>query len=434
MTYEQAVAFWFGRINYEVKSARPGDLKLERMRSLLKLLEQPQHYLRTIHITGTKGKGSTATMVASILQKAGYSVGLFTSPHLVHVNERVQINGVHISDDEVAARITQIRPFVEELDKSYESSPTFFEIGTALGLLHFHYRRVDFAVVEVGLGGRFDSTNVIMPMVSAITSIGLDHVSQLGNTLEAIAFQKAGIIKRKVPVVCGHIDASPLQTIREVAVSEKASMTVLGHDFHVKYVRPNQAMINGQTFDLAMLGEHQAKNAAVAVEIVRQLQAQGVNVPDRAFQTGLKTANVPARIEVLPKKNPASLEPTVVVDSAHNVPSIMALLTTLKESFPKAVKKTCIFAVSSDKPYPEMLEKLKEYFHHFIITKYSNNPRCVSAEKILPLLNGQSFEVSGNPKEAYAMAIESLGRDDLLVVAGSMFLAGELRYELIGKQ
>ena len=195
MTYAEALAFWYGRINYEVKAAGPGDLKLEKMRALLRLVGDPQDAFRSVHITGTKGKGSTAAMLASVLRAAGYRVGLFTSPHLVNVEERVQIDGVPITHDELAARMAELA----EACRHLAEGPTFFELGTALGFLHFAYRRVDVAVVEVGLGGRFDSTNVLHPLVSVITSVGLDHVAQLGDTTAAIAFQKAGSSSNAYP-------------------------------------------------------------------------------------------------------------------------------------------------------------------------------------------------------------------------------------------
>src|SRR5437870_1001733 len=183
MTYDEALGFWYGRTNFEVRAAGPADLKLERMRALLKLLGDPHDRVRLVHVTGTKGKGSTCAMLASVLRAAGYRVGLFTSPHLEHVEERVQVNGVPISHAELAARMGEIAPAVREIERDGSSGLTFFEIGTALGFLHFCHRRCDVAVIEVGLGGRFDSTNVCNPLVSVVTNVGFDHTAQLGTTL-----------------------------------------------------------------------------------------------------------------------------------------------------------------------------------------------------------------------------------------------------------
>ena len=218
MTYDEAIAFWYGRMNFEVRSATPTDLKLERMRALLSNLGDPQNRLRIVHITGTKGKGSVAAMLAATLRAAGYRVGLFTSPHLVRVEERIQVNGVPIGEAELAARMTELAPLVDP-------ASTFFEIATAIGFQHFLYRNVDIAIVEVGLGGRFDSTNVCSPLAAVITSIGLDHTAQLGETLEEIAFQKAGIIKPNIPTVSGVTQPAPLAVIRNIA-AENASRIV----------------------------------------------------------------------------------------------------------------------------------------------------------------------------------------------------------------
>ena len=191
MTYPEALAFWYARINYEVRAAAPADLKLERMRALLRRVGDPHDRVRLVHVTGTKGKGSTAAMIAAIGRAAGHRVGLFTSPHLTDVRERIQVDGAPITEAELAARMAELAPAVAAMDVDGFAPPTFFEIGTALGFLHFAYRRCDLAVIEVGLGGRFDSTNVCRPLVSVVTSVGLDHTTQLGNTVEAIAYQTA---------------------------------------------------------------------------------------------------------------------------------------------------------------------------------------------------------------------------------------------------
>ena len=201
MTYDDAIAFWYGRINYEVRAAAPGDFKLERMQALLHLLGDPHLRLPLVHITGTKGKGSTAAMIASILRCAGLRVGLFTSPHLTHVEERIQIDGVPIARAELAALMAEVAAATCELEADrLLPKITFFEIGTALGFLYFARRGCEVAAIEVGLGGRFDSTNVCSPRVAVITNVGFDHMAQLGGTLEAIAFEKGGIVKPGVPV------------------------------------------------------------------------------------------------------------------------------------------------------------------------------------------------------------------------------------------
>jgi dihydrofolate synthase/folylpolyglutamate synthase len=201
MTYEQALAFWYGCINYEQRTPRPGDLQLDRMRGLLRLLGDPHERLRVVHVAGSKGKGSTAAMLAAVLGRAGYRTGLFTSPHLCRVEERIQVDGRPISPPELTALLGEVREAVAAARGAVE--PTFFEVATALGFLHFRRRRVDAAVLEVGLGGRLDSTNVCRPAVAVITSISHDHTQQLGDRLASIAREKAGIIKPGRPVVSG---------------------------------------------------------------------------------------------------------------------------------------------------------------------------------------------------------------------------------------
>lgn len=402
MTYDDAIAFWFGRINFEVRSASPVDLKLERMRALLRLLGDPHERVRTIHITGTKGKGSTAAMIAAALQAAGYRVGLFTSPHLERVEERIQVNGVPISPDELAVHMARIAA----AERVLGTSPTFFEISTALGFLHFVHRRCEFAVFEVGLGGRFDSTNVCHPLVSVITTVGLDHTAQLGNTLEEIAYQKAGIIKRGVPVVCGVTQPGPLEVIVRVA-AEVGS----------KVIQPVQKLYTPSK--LGLLGRHQQSNAAMAVAVIDQLRRSGIPVPD-ALSRGLADVRWPARIEVI-RRNP-----TVILDTAHNVPSVEALVDTLREFVPAVGRKAVVFAVSSDKDYAAMLRALAGYFDVFHLTRY-DNPRCVPPEKLAALLEGKQVHTHQTSATAWAAARSSAQPHDLVCVTGSVFLAGELQ-------
>jgi dihydrofolate synthase/folylpolyglutamate synthase len=438
MTYDEALAFWYGRINYEVRTAKPGDLKLERMRALLRLLGDPHDRLRLVHVTGTKGKGSTCAMVAAVLRAAGYRVGLFTSPHLEHVEERVQVNGVPISHEELAARMAEIAAAVRQLEGDEPGSPglTFFEIGTALGFLHFCYRRCDVAVIEVGLGGRFDSTNVCRPLVSVITNIGWDHTAQLGHTLEEIAFQKAGIIKRRVPVVSGVTQEGPRAVVRKIAAELDAPLWELGPDFRWEESGEGRTLRRSITTprthyeDVStsqdIIGAHQATNAAVAAAAIERLREPGFCIPDEAFHRGLQEVRWPARIEMV------SHSPLIILDTAHNVPSTEALIHTLENYFPHIWgRKVVVLAVSSDKDYRSMLRILAGYFDHFHLTKYGDNPRGVPAEKLVAVLDevapGKPFSLHATAAEAWAAARSAAEPADLVCVTGSVFLAGELR-------
>jgi dihydrofolate synthase/folylpolyglutamate synthase len=443
MTYEAAIKFWYGRINYEVRSARPADLKLERMSALLRMLGNPQERVRLVHVTGTKGKGSTCAMLASIARAAGYRVGLFTSPHLERVEERAQVDGEPISPDEVAARMSEVAPAVHELERSSTSmtggSPpglTFFEIGTALGFLHFCRRRCDIAIIEVGLGGRFDSTNVCRPLVSVITSVGFDHMAQLGNTPEAIAYQKAGIIKKRVPVISGVTQEGPRAVIRKEAAEQDAPLRELGENFGYDCETvPSGSSVTISTehaayprVHLNLLGAHQAHNAALAVAACEELHAAGLSIPDQSIVRGLGQVHWPARIEVLHR------EPVVILDTAHNVPSAEALVGTLGKTFTGLRHKAVVFAVSSDKQYVEILRVLADYFDHFHLTRYGNNPRGVPPEKLAAALEeiapGKPFTIHHTALEAWTAARSTTRTDDLVCVTGSVFLAGELRSEM----
>ena len=430
MTYEEALAFWYGRVNYEVRAAGPGDLKLERMRALLRLLGDPHDRVRLVHVTGTKGKGSTCAMLAAVLRAAGYRVGLFTSPHLEHVEERIQVDGVPISHAELAARMEEVADAMRALDP-HGPPVTFFEIGTAIGFLHFCYRRCDVAVIEVGLGGRFDSTNVCNPLVSVITNVGFDHMAQLGNTLEEIAFEKAGIIKRRVPVVSGVTQEGPREVVRKIAAEAGAPLWEVNPsggreppvgDVHRGLTPPAPVKTN-------LLGAHQIANAAVAVAAVQRLRETGMPIPDAAIIRGLSEVKWPARIELVARN------PVTILDTAHNVPSVEALVQTLRESFPVIGTRRVVFAVSADKQYLEMLRVLAGYFDHFHLTTYGN-PRCVPPENLAAALAevapGKAFTTHATAGEAWSTARTAAGKNDLICVTGSVFLAGELRAVVCG--
>jgi len=438
-SYSQAIEFWHSRVNYEHRGM-PADLrelKLDRMRDLLRHLGHPERGLRIVHIAGSKGKGSVAAFVASILQEAGHKTGLFTSPHLMRVEERVQLNGVPIAPEELISLMRRIEQVAPAVEREHASGLTFFEVVTALGFLFFARQQVDVAVIEVGLGGRFDSTNVCSPSVCVITSISFDHTQQLGNTLSAIAREKAGIIKPGIPVVSGVTDAEPAQVIRETARERSAPLTVLGEDFWFTYSagqvtagRFIPPLVSVRTrrktyprMELSLMGEHQAANAAVAVAAIEQVQAQGLAVPDRAVQEGLRKARWPGRIQLL------GTRPFRVVDSAHNVASCEALVRTLLESFPKVRRKVLVFGVSRDKDLPGILKVLVPHFQTAIFTRYRSSQRGAEPEELSRLWSecgGQHGQVVSVPQDAWQQACQLAGEADLVCATGSVFLAGEL--------
>ena len=417
MTYDEAVAFWYARVNYEAKAAAPTDLKLERMRALLRRLGDPHLRLRVVHLAGTKGKGSTAALLEAAVRAAGYRTGLFTSPHLERVEERIQVNRELITSGELAARLTEIRPHAEAMERA-GAAPTFFELTTAVGFLHFAYRRVELAIVEVGLGGLFDSTNVVDPVATAITSIGLDHQAQLGHTVELIAAQKAGIIKPRVPVVLGPLDAGPRRVILGIAKSQRAPVV-------------DSTGIDLGDLNVGLAGEHQRENAKIALGLIRVLRQSGLAIGVGPIQAGFSGVDWPARVEILNER------PRVVVDSAHNVPSVVALLRTLESGENAAQILACrekrhlVFAVSGDKQYREMLALLLGHFGVIHLTRFATSMRSVDPDELATICKDykHSTRITTHPSgaEAWEVAFAAVPSDGAICVTGSAFLAGELR-------
>jgi dihydrofolate synthase/folylpolyglutamate synthase len=442
---EQALAFWFGHINYEQRSPQAADLKLERMFALLDRLGNPHDALRIVHVAGSKGKGSTAAMIASILGQAGYRTGLFTSPHLCRVAERIQVEGTPISDPDLTSVLNEVYPAVRWLDAHGKAGAvTFFEVATALGFLYFVRRGVDVAVVEVGLGGRFDSTNVCQPLVSLITSISFDHTKLLGDRLSQIAMEKAGIVKPGRPVLSGARLPDPRRVIARICRERGSPLRELGVAIHYRHdpgvitaevLRlPRVAITTDRRtwpeMELGLLGDHQAANAALAVAAVETLAEAGLAVTDGAVAAGLAGVRWPARLEVLGRR------PLVVLDCAHNVASAEALVETLRASFPGSGKRFLVFAGSNDKDLAGMLRVLGPPFAHVFLTRFSHNLRAVAPDQLaLPLRQacGTPFSIHPNPQEAWQAAQALAGPDDLVCVTGSVFLAGELRPVLAGE-
>ncbi len=447
-SYDEALSFWYGCINYEQRIPKPDDLKLDRMKDLLGRLGNPQQRLHIVHVAGSKGKGSTSAMLAAILRQAGYRTGLFTSPHLCGVEERIQVDGQSITPEELTALLGDVQLACSasstlNVERSkLVHSPTFFEVATALGFLHFVRRRVDVAVIEVGLGGRFDSTNVCLPEVALITSISFDHMRQLGNRLASIAMEKAGIIKPGRPAISGAVAPEARSVIGQICRNRGAPLRQLGIDFRYCYdpgqvtqhfLRRSRVQIFTDRrawplMELGLLGEHQAANAAVAVACVEQLRAAGWHVPDRAVLAGLASVSWPARLEVMDHR------PLVVLDCAHNVASASALVETLQASFPPA-RRLLIFASSNDKDIPGMFRVLAPHFAHAFLTRYTNNPRSVPPEDLAEFLRRSaelSCTVCPTAAKAWEAALAQARSDDLICITGSVFLAGELRPLLVG--
>ena len=449
--YDRALAYLFGRINYErapAGSYGARQFKLERMHDLLAAVGNPHHGMRIVHVAGTKGKGSTSAMIAAALSAAGRGTGLFTSPHLVNLEERIAIDGRACASEDLVRLVSHLRPVVDAMDDDAahypdECGPTYFELTTVMALLHFAQRKVEAAVLEVGLGGRLDSTNVCTPAISVITSISFDHQRQLGNTLAEIAFEKAGIIKPGVPVVSGVTGDEPRTVIERVCAERGSRLMQLGRDFDYRYYPPHQVDHYPQSgkidfehhrdraqscaaLPLGLLGPHQAANAAVALATFAELREAGWPISESAARAGIADARAPARIEVIGR------QPTIIIDAAHNVASVEALLSTLDTSFAPQ-PRLLIFATTQDKDVRGMMAQLLPRFDVVLLTRYRNNPRGVPTEELAAIaaeLGGSHCRVCDDPATAWDAARQILTPDHLLCVTGSFFTAAEMRQQI----
>jgi dihydrofolate synthase / folylpolyglutamate synthase len=446
--YQQALDFLHGRINYERMSGplASDDFKLDRMRNLLKHLGDPHLETPVVHVAGTKGKGTTATVVSEILQAAGYRVGLFTSPHLVHYEERLRVNSSAIDRADLVLLTNQIAMAVEIIDAENERlRPTFFEVTTALAWLNFQRQKVDIGVLEVGLGGRLDSTNLCQPQVCVITTISKDHTEVLGDKIAQIAAEKAGIIKPGVPIVCGVIGDEARDQIHEIAKKNSAPISQIDRDFSVDVTKSTLTETELSYADvsdinqiasraarplrvsLPLVGRHQAHNAACAIAAIRQLTKLGWRISDEAIQDGCARTSWPARIEVL------NHEPLVVLDAAHNPASVEALLKTLDEHQVSGTR-TLIYSSTKDKPVEQLLRMLLPQFDAAIVTEFQSNPRAMKIEELsrisrdLDLCPIQAIE---QPLDAWKAAFGESDPNDSICVAGSFFLAADLRPALL---
>lgn len=449
-TYEQAEAFLFERINYERTAAAQEDFKLDRMRALLKLLGDPQERIPAVHVAGTKGKGSTAVMTASILRAAGYRVGLYTSPHIARFEERMTVDGALPGPDVVVDLARRVREATLALEANADlGSPTFFEIVTAMGWLHFAERQSDVVVLEVGLGGRLDSTNLCRPEVCVITSISRDHTALLGTTLASIAREKAGIVKPDVPVVCGANSAEAVDVIAEVCRANGADLCLLDRDIRTRVgdwldgeespsaegpmihrrIEVDTPWRSHRELPVVLAGRHQARNAALAVAASDVLLSRGWCVPPQAVTEGLLRVEWPVRIEVVRRR------PFVVLDAAHNWASAGALLATLDEEF-AGRRRTLIFASTRDKDVTGIMRRLLPRFDRTILTQYLSNPRVVPVtqlKEVAESLGERAVLTAETSQEAWNMTERLTGPDDLICVTGSFFLAAELRGLLLAK-
>jgi dihydrofolate synthase/folylpolyglutamate synthase len=432
LSYQDALDYIYGFTDYEKKISTlygPEHFDLARVERLLARLDSPHQRFRSIHIAGTKGKGSVAAMSESILRAAGYRTSLYTSPHLHTLRERIQVDGRLIPEEAVISLTERLQPLASQV-----KGITTFEIITALGFLYFAEQGVEFAVLEVGMGGRLDATNVVNPLVAAITSISYDHTHILGETLPQIAREKAGIIKHKALVVSAPQTPEAMAVIEEACAERAAELTVIGQDWTWQAGEANlegqwfrvsgsEFRVSSREFWIPLLGRHQLDNAAVAIAVMEKLRQRGVSVPETSIREGLRQVRWPGRLEILGQR------PFLVVDCAHNADSARKLKAALEELFTYR-RLILIFGASSDKDIEGMMRELVPLADHIIDTQ-ARHPRAAEAgalrKRALALKPGEAHMVSGSVAEALRLALGVASPHDLICATGSVFVVAEAR-------
>lgn len=450
-SYCQTKKYLDSFINYERKSffSYKKDLSLKRVYLLLEYLDVPYARLKTIHIAGTKGKGSTASFCAFLLAASGYKVGIYTSPHLFDFRERIQVVGRArrggyaslrsrpsavdsklISKKDVIEIVKKFRRYLEnpKRPKALEDL-SFFELHTAIAFRYFLDRKVDFAVLETGLGGRLDATNVVNPLVSVLTHIGYDHTDKLGKSLRQITFEKAGIIKKGIPVICSAQNRVSLKEITFKCKLKKAPLFVYGRNFLAKDIRLRKestcfdfefSNLKLRNLKIRLKGKYQVENSSLALAACELLRSKGIVKNKISFKKGLESTNLEGRFEVLSRK------PLIVVDIAHNVSSFAALSDNLWSYFPSK-RVILIFACSKDKDAKNMLRKID--YSELILTSF-NNPRSSNPWEIKKACNLKNTFIAFDIKQALNKAISIYDKDSVIGISGSLFIVSEAKEEL----
>lgn len=443
MDYEAALAYIEAFIDYERSpdfSRQARLYNLNRISLLLKRLGNPHDRLQVIHIAGSKGKGSTAALVASVLTHAGYKTGLFTSPHLITPRERCRIDGELISEADVAFYIQKIKPAIETVSTSEFGRVSFFEIYTALAFTYFADKATDFAVIEVGLGGRLDATNVVKPVATVITPIALEHTAILGETYTKIAAEKAEIIKEGCPLALAPQHSEAQAVFEKVASKRKASIVAAKtHDVETDHpVSTSQLLQNAdgipiaQQFDvetdserysqltIPLLGHHQFVNATTAIAAIECLKQGGYAIPKNSVYAGFKNVQWHGRIQRIMSS------PLVVLDGAHSPVSMEALCLTLRESF-RYTQAIFIVSLMKDKNLKSIGDIISKTADTVIATQVSENPRVMTAEAIQDAWSGtcEKITICPNPEKAIAGALASASPTDLICITGSLYLVGQ---------
>ncbi|MDO9555899.1 MAG: folylpolyglutamate synthase/dihydrofolate synthase family protein [Atribacterota bacterium] len=433
-TYTEALDYIYDLTKYGIK------LGLENIKYLLFLLGDPHKKLKIIHVAGTNGKGSTASLISSILQSDGYKVGLYTSPHLVDFTERIEINHKPINKKKVSELLERIKPSIDKVANtpSY-SHPTFFEVVTSLAFLYFYKEEVDFLVLEVGLGGRLDATNVCEPLISVITHVDYDHMDKLGNSLEEIAREKGGIIKPGGIVISSKQYEEVYNEIKKIADEKNSIIYSVGKEINYKIVKSD---IKGVIFDLKginhnyknlhtpLLGRHQADNSATAITAIEALKIRGVNITEKAIRVGLKKVKWTGRLEIIQNN------PTLVLDGAHNPNGVKIVKQALEEIF-SYHRLILVLAIFADKDYKKMIQILAPNADLIITTKAKNlraaSPQII-AKEAAQYIGQDKIIVTEDIPQAINCALSNSKEDDLICITGSLYTVGEAKQYFKSKE
>jgi dihydrofolate synthase/folylpolyglutamate synthase len=418
MNYKETINWLYSFEKFGIK------LGLDRITYICKKLGNPQKNYRIIHVGGTNGKGSVCRFLQSVLNLNGYKVGVYLSPHLQRFSERFIIDKEEISNKDIVKLVEKIKPIIEEMTKS-DNTPTFFEIVTAMAFQYFKDNKVDYAVIEVGLGGRYDATNIVDPIATVITNVSLEHQNILGKKIEEIAYQKAGIIKDGVPLITA-TNGKALNVIQKVAKEKKSSVTVIDNDFWKKI----SGSIDWQEFQIkgflkdynvktSLGGIFQGENIAVTIATIEILQMNGVYITDNSISEGIEKTTNPGRMEI------AGFEPLILLDGAHNTAGISYLKTTLEKDFVYE-KLILVIGILSDKNIKEMLDIIITIADVIIVTK-SHNDRACSPNILKEMIRKKDVLIKDEIADAINYAKKIAKKNDLICITGSLFTVGEAR-------
>lgn len=423
MNYEETIEFihsipWMGK-----------KLGLTQIGELLSMMDDPQHNLKFIHVAGTNGKGSVCEMTARILEEAGYKTGFFISPYINRFNERIQINHVPVSDEDLVRLVGKIRGFMGKM----ELPPSEFEIITAAAFDYFNEQRCDYVVLEVGMGGRLDATNIInTPLAAVIATISLDHTKHLGNTIREIAFEKAGIIKPGGDVVVYGQGGDSAEVFKEACAERGASLTFSdfskieykGEDSDYQYFSYG----TGGDYALSLFGEHQLKNAATVLETIELLRKKGISIDEKAVRDGLKRAAWPGRFEIL------SRDPLFIADGGHNPEGAGAAVETFKKRYP-GKRAVILTGMSEGKAVRDILSAVDGIASGYIVIQSESNPRAVDKNTLLEELKdfNKPAKTAETIKDGILLALEQKSPEEAVLVIGSLYILGPVR-EYFGRK